>query len=166
MRRSFLWGMLLGAALALAGAAIASVWVRDRPAPLYLRIADDNYHETIDNPEFDAKDGLTSTRLIRSCGIKAFTIDSMIPDHTGSSFVRIDTTPMANLNCLIGEARVHSMSLAITRGLDTTEMVCLPGWPTRFRDDPPVEYQACGGRNPEPIFREPHKGTAPEVQTK
>jgi len=163
MRRSLLWGMILGAALALAGAAFASIWLRDRPVPLYLRISDDNYHETFENPEFEAKDGLTSARLIRSCGIKAFTIDSMQLDHTGSSFIRIDSTPVANLNCLIGEARAHSMSLAITRGMDTGEMMCLPGWPTRFRDDPPAE--SCPDGNPEPIFREPHKPTK-AAQTK
>ena len=164
MRRSFLWGTALGAALALAGAAIASVWIKDRPEPLYLRISDDNYHETFENPEFEAKDGLTSARLIRSCGIKAFTIDSMQVDHTGSSFVRIDSTPAAKLNCLIGEARARSMSLAITRGMDTNEIMCLPGWPTRFRNDPPAE--SCPGGNPDPIFREPHKGAPKAAQIK
>ncbi|WP_143043502.1 hypothetical protein [Sphingopyxis sp. YR583] len=155
MRRSFLWGTALGAALALVGAAIASVWFKDRPEPLYLRIADDNFDEIFAHSSKD-EDGPTSVRLIRSCGIDAFTTDSTIPDHAGSSFVRIDTTPPANLNCLIGEARSHSMSLALARGLDTTTITCLPGWPTRFRNDPPVEYEACRGKNPQPIFEEQH----------
>lgn len=158
MRRSFLVGVTLGAALALGGVAIARFWMSDRPEPLYLRIADDNFGETL-APGSKDEHGPTSVRLIRSCGIDAFTTDSMNPDHAGSSFVRIDTTPPANLNCLIGEARAHSMSLALARGVDTTTIACLPGWPTRFRNDPPSEYELCRGKNPQPIFEEQH-GTA------
>ena len=166
MQRSFLWGLALGATLALGGVAVARVWIKDRPEPLYLRIADDNFHETFDteNPEFQPEDGPTSMRLIRGCKIATFMIDTRGLDHTGSSFVRIDSTPKAKLNCLIGEARAHSMSLAITRGLDTTEIVCVPGWPTRFRDDPPAE--PCPRGNPDPIFRERHKETTETAQTK
>lgn len=159
MRRSFLGGIALGAVLALGSVMVAGIWLKDQPEPLYLRIADDNFHETFDaeNPEFKPEHGPTSVRLIRGCKIAAFTTDNMGLDHTGSSFVRIDSTPKANLNCLIGEARSHSMSLAITRGLDTTAIECFPGWPTRFRDDPPAE--SCPAGNPAPIFREPHNRT-------
>lgn len=154
-RRHFLLGVLFGAVLALLGMAVAEIGFSKREEPLYLRIADDNFDEMFD-PQFKPETGPTSARLIRSCGIGAFTTDNMIPDHTGSSFVRIDTTPRARLNCLIGEARAHSMSLAITRGLDTTEINCLPGWPTRFQPFDPVEYEACRGKNPEPLFEEAH----------
>ena len=159
MRRSFLPGVALGAALALSSVAIVSIWGSARTEPLYLRIADDNFGETL-APGSKNEHGPTSVRLIRSCGINAFTTDLTIPDHAGSSFVRIDTTPPANLNCLIGEARAHSMSLALARGADTTTIACLPGWPTRFRNDPPVEYEACRGKNPRPIFEEQHGAAA------
>lgn len=164
MRRSFLVGVALGAALALGGVATARFWMSDRPEPIYLRIADDNFGETL-APGSKDEHGPTSVRLILSCGIDAFKTDLMIPDHTGSSFVRIDTTPPANLNCLIGEARAHSMSLALVRGVDRTTIACLPGWPTRFRNDPPVEYEACRGKNPQPIFEEKH-GVAPTLPLK
>lgn len=154
-RRHLLWGVLLGAVLALLGMAVAEIRFSSREEPLYLRIADDNFDE-ISGAQIRAEDGPTSVRLIRSCGIDAFTVDSMIPDHVGSSFVRIDTTPEARLNCLIGEARTHSMSLAITRGQNTTEINCLPGWPTRFRHFDPTDYEACRGKNPEPVFEEAH----------
>ena len=157
MRRSFLVGIALGAALVLSSVTIANLWIGDRTEPLYLRIADDNFDETL-APDFKDEDGPTSPRLVRSCGIDAFTTDLSVPDHGGSSFVRIDMTTTANLNCLIGEARAHRMSLAITRGQDMIEIECLPGWPTRFKDDLPTE--ACPNGNIQPIFREPHPDIA------
>src|SRR5690606_39906727 len=133
MRRSFLAGMLLGSALALASALGAQAWSASREEPLYLRIADDDYDD-LSLSDRKAEDGPTSARLIRACGVEKFSLDLAIPDHAGSAFVEIDSTPRPRLNCLIGEARIHGLSLAVVRGLDTAAFECLPGWPSRFRE--------------------------------
>ena len=104
--------MACGAALVLASAAIASMWLKEEPEVLYLRIAEDNFDYML-APNHRDEDGPISLQLVQRCGIKAFTLDSAIPDRTGSAFVEVETTPRANLNCVIGEARLQGLSLAI-----------------------------------------------------
>lgn len=151
MRRAFLWGLALGAALVLGSTAIANAWMNGRPEPLYLRIADDNYDHLL-GPDHKAEDGPTSARLIRRCGINKFTIDLPIVDHSGSAFVDLESTPRPKLNCLIGEARIHSLSLAIVDGENMTNFECLPGWPSRFQRFNPGDYQFCQNGRPNPVF--------------
>lgn len=158
MNRSFLWGLALGATLVLGTTAIASVWMKDRPDPLYLRIADDNYDYLL-GPDHKAEDGPTSARLIRRCGINKFTIDLPMLDHSGSAFVDLESTPRPKLNCLIGEARIHSLSLAIMDGENVASFECLPGWPSRFRRFDPGDYQFCPDGRPN---RDLGKATAPQ----
>ncbi|MBL9071614.1 MAG: hypothetical protein JNM03_16655 [Sphingopyxis sp.] len=151
MRRSFLWGAALGAALALGSAALATLWVRDRAQPVYLRIADDNFDEML-AADFKAEEGPTSARLIRRCGIGEFTLDLAIPDHGGSAFVKLEGTPRSKLNCLIGEARIHGLSLAIVDGENRENFECLPGWPSRFRRFDAADYGFCPDGKPNPVF--------------
>ena len=152
MRRTLLIGMVSGAALALASAAIASIWHNDKRQTLYLRIADDNFDHLL-APDHQDEDGPISAKLARRCGINKFTLDLAVPDHTGSAFVELETTPPANLNCLIGEARVHALSLAIVDGMNITSFECLPGWPSRFQKVEGGNFELCQGRNPDPIFK-------------
>lgn len=116
-RRSFLIGMLTGAALAVAGAGTATL-VSKKQSSQYLRVMDDNFDHTL-APNYRADDGPLSPRLIRNCKIERFVTDSALPDHTGSSFVKIDGTAKAKLNCLIGQARANSLSIALVDGIDT-----------------------------------------------
>ncbi|MCW0199612.1 hypothetical protein [Sphingopyxis sp.] len=150
-RRPFLIGMLAGAALALASAATAA-WLSKEDAPQYLRIVDDNY-EHILGPNYKLEDGPTSAKIIRDCKVQQFVTDTSLPDYAGSSFVKIDGIPKANLNCIIGEARINSMSIAIVDGIDLTPTDCIGGWPTRFQDEEAGNFELCrGGKNPDPIF--------------
>jgi len=151
MRRSLLTGMLLGSALTLASALGAQAWSASREEPLYLRIADDD-HDDLAQTDRKAEDSPTSARLIRACGIDKFSLDLAIPDHEGSAFVEIDSTPRPRLNCLIGEARIHGLSLAVVRGLDTAAFECLPGWPSRFRKLDAADYQFCPHGRPNEII--------------
>ena len=149
--RPFLIGMLSGAALALISAA-AAAWLSKEDAPQYLRIVDDNYDYTL-GPTYKPEDGPTSAQIIRDCKIEQFTTDTSRADYAGSSFVRIDGMPKANLNCVIGEARIRSMSIVITDGIDMTPTDCVGGWPTRFQKEEAGNFELCrGGKNPNPIF--------------
>lgn len=150
-RRSFLMGMSVGAALTLASAA-AAAWLSKEDASQYLRIVDDNFEYTL-GPNYKPEDGPTSAKLIRDCKIEQFVTDTSQLDYAGSSFVKIDGMPKANLNCVIGEARINSMSIAIVDGIDTTPTDCIGGWPTRFQDEEAGNFELCrGGKNPNPIF--------------
>ena len=150
MRRSLLVGVAGGAALALGSVAAASIWLKEEPQALYLRIADDNFDYML-APGHEPEDGPTSARLIRHCGIDAFTLDLASPDHAGSAFVNLEKTPRARLNCLIGEARIHGLSLAIVDGEDTASFECLPGWPSRFQRFNPADYGFCPNGEPNPV---------------
>ena len=57
----------------------------------------------------------------------------MIPDHAGSSYVSLEKTPKAQINCVVGKARVKGLTLAFVDGFDTSEIACLPGDPTAFK---------------------------------
>lgn len=150
-RRPFLMGMLAGAAFAIASAGAATL-LSEKQATQYLRVIDDNF-DYILGPNHQPEDGPLSPRLIRNCKIEQFVTDSAQPDYTGSSFVKIDGMPKANLNCLIGEARANSLSIAIVDGIDTTPTDCIGGWPTRFQKEASVGFELCRGqKNPEPIF--------------
>ena len=142
--------MVGGATLALASVAIATIWIRPDTDPVYLRIADDNF-DLILSAGHDPEDGPTSARLIRHCGIETFNLDLAIPDHGGSAFVNLESTPRAKLNCLIGEARIHGLSLAIVDGEDTAAFECLPGWPSRFQRFDPADYGFCPKGEPNPV---------------
>ncbi|MGH6650097.1 MAG: hypothetical protein ACREB7_03100 [Sphingopyxis sp.] len=150
MRRSLLIGMACGAALALASAAIANTWLVEEPKALYLRIADDNFDYML-APGYRDGDGPISPQLVRHCGVNRFTVDLAIPDHAGSAFVNLENTPRAQLNCLIGEARIHGLSLAIVDGEDTASFECLPGWPSRFQRFNPADYGFCPKGEPNPV---------------
>ncbi|KQZ64838.1 hypothetical protein EEB18_016390 [Sphingopyxis sp. OPL5] len=143
-------GIAIGAMLALAGVAVAAVWIAPRTEPTYLRIADDDIDHLLSS-DHEPEDGPTSARLIRHCGIDAFTLDLAIPDHAGSAFVNLEKTPRARLNCLIGEARIHGLSLAIVDGEDTASFECLPGWPSRFQRFDPADYGFCPKGEPNPV---------------
>ncbi len=149
-RRPFLIGMLTGAAFAIASAGVAA-WYSGEPAAQYLRVIDDNFDHIL-GPNHEPKDGPLSAKLIRNCKIKRFVTDTPGLDYAGSSFVKIDGMPKANLNCLIGEARINSMSLAIVDEIDTIPTDCLGGWPTRFKNREAGDFQLCRGKNPNPIF--------------
>ena len=149
-RRSFLIGMLTGAAFAIASAGVAA-WYPDEPETQYLRVIDDNFDYLL-GPNHEPKDGTMSGKIIRDCKIENFVFDVGGMDAAASSFVKIDGMPKANLNCLIGEARINSMSIAITDGIDTTPTDCLGGWPTRFKNREAGDFQLCRGKNPNPIF--------------
>ncbi|WP_432767704.1 MAG: hypothetical protein HEQ22_09670 [Sphingopyxis sp.] len=153
-RRLFLVGMSAGAALAIAGAGAATLF-SEKQATQYLRVIDDNFDYAL-GPNHASEDGPLSPRLIRNCKIEQFVTDSAQPDYTGSSFVKIDGMPKANLNCLIGEARANSLSLAIVDGIDTTPADCIDGWPTRFQKAASGGFELCRGHtNPNPIFMPP-----------
>lgn len=150
-RRTFLLGMLAGAALGIASAGAATLF-SEKPAIQYLRVIDDNF-DYILGPNHAPEDGPLSPRLIRNCKIEQFVTDSAQPDYSGSSFVKIDGMPKANLNCLIGEARANSLSFAIVDGIDTTPTDCIDGWPTRFQTESSGGFELCRGqKNPNPIF--------------
>ena len=149
-RRPFLFGMLTGVALAIASTAIAA-WLSEDEVPQYLRVVDDNYGFIL-GPNYRPEDGPTSAKIIKDCKIEQFVTDTSQPDYAGSSFVKIDGMPKANLNCLIGEARLNSMSIAIVDGIDTTPTDCLGGWPTRFQEQEAGGFELCRGKNPNPIF--------------
>ncbi|HET6525211.1 hypothetical protein [Sphingopyxis sp.] len=150
-RRPFLIGMLSGVALAIASVGGATL-LSKKQAPQYLRVIDDNPH-SIQGPNNEQEFGPLSARLIRNCKIERFVTDSPQPDYTGSSFVKIDGMPKAYLNCLIGEARTNSLSIAIVDGIDTTPAECIGGWPTRFQKESPGGFELCRGqKNPNPIF--------------
>ncbi|WOF42082.1 hypothetical protein KNJ79_12740 [Sphingopyxis indica] len=149
-RRTFLVGTLIGAIFAISSMAMAS-WMSDDEPNQYLRIIDDNY-DYILGPNHKPEDGPLSTKIIRNCKIEAFVTDTSQLDYAGSSFVKIDGMPKANLNCLIGEARINSMSIAITDGIDTTPTDCIGGWPTRFQKQEAGNFELCRGKNPNPIF--------------
>lgn len=150
-RRPFLTGMLAGAALAIASTGVA-MFLSGKQTPQYLRVIDDNF-DYILGSNHSPEDGPLSPRLIRNCKIKQFMMDGAQVDYTGSSFVKIDGMPKANLNCLIGEARIHSLSIAIVDGINTTPTDCIGGWPTRFQKDAAESAEFCLGRkNPNPIF--------------
>ena len=142
--------MVGGATLALAGVAIATIWIRPDADPVYLRIADDNFDYLL-GPDHGPGDGPMSARLIRHCGIETFTLDLAVPDRGGSAFVNLENTPRAKLNCLIGEARIHGLSLAIVDGEDTAAFECLPGWPSRFQRFDPADYGSCPKGEPNPV---------------
>lgn len=148
MRRTLLMGMACGAALALASVAAARIWLKEEPRALHLRIADDNFDYVL-APGYRDDTGPISAQLVRRCGINAFTLDSAIPDRTGSTFVEIGTTPRAKLNCLIGEARLQGLSMAIVDGMDMTSFECLPGRPSRFQKAD-GNFGACPEREPDP----------------
>lgn len=148
MHRSLLIGMVCGATLALASAAIASIWLNEKPEALYLRIAEDSFDYML-APGHRDEDGPISPQLVRRCGIKEFLLDSAVPDRTGSAFVKIETTPRANLNCLIGEARLQGLSLAIVDGMDKTSFECLPGRPSRFQKED-GNFGGCPEQKPDP----------------
>ena len=151
--------MASGAALALASVAIASIWIEPDVQPVYLRIADDNFDYLL-GPDYEPEGGPTSAKLIRHCGIDNFTLDLPIPDHAGSAFVNLQTTPRAKLNCLIGEARIHGLSLAIVDGENKEHFECLSGWPSRFQRYDPGDYGFCPKGRPDAIFR---KSLSPSV---
>ncbi len=150
MRRTLLIGVAIGAALGLAGAAIASIWFDEKPKPLHLRIVDDNF-DYILAPKHRDEDGPISPRLARHCGIDQFTVDLAVPDHAGSTFVDLEKTPRAKINCLIGEARIHGLSLAIVDGDDRSNFECLPGWPSRFQRFDRADYGFCPRGEPNQV---------------
>ncbi|WP_447756799.1 hypothetical protein [Sphingopyxis fribergensis] len=149
-RRPLLIGVLIGAILAIAATAVTA-WLREERSPQYLRIIDDNY-DYILGPSYKWEDGPLSAKIIRVCKIQQFVTDALQADYSGSSFVKIDGMPKANLNCAIGEARIHSMSFAIVDGIDTTPTDCIGGWPTRFQKQEAGNFELCRGKNPNPIF--------------
>lgn len=150
-RRPFLIGMLAGAASALASVAAVASLSEDGTVQ-YLRVADDNY-EHILGLNYKPEDGPTSAKIIRDCKIEQFVTDVSQPDYAGSSFVKIDGMPKANLNCVIGEARINSMSIAIVDGIDAIPIDCIGGWPTRFQKEEAGGFELCRGhKNPYPIF--------------
>ena len=149
--RSVLGGVAPGATLAIGGVLIADIWLKDQPKPLYLRIADDNFDHIL-GPDYRAEDGPMSARLIRHCGIDRFTTISALPDYAGSSLVPLASTPEAKINCLIGEARIHALSLAVAPGPDTANFECLPGWPSRFQPFNAADYELCRGHKPDATF--------------
>jgi hypothetical protein len=143
--------MLAGAALATASVGAAAL-LSKKQAGQYLRVIDDNPY-SIQGPNHEQEFGPLSARLIRNCKIEKFVTESAQPDYTGSSFVKIDGIPKAHLNCLIGEARTNSLSIAIVDGIDTTPADCIGGWPTRFQNDAAGGFELCRGqKNPNPIF--------------
>lgn len=130
---------------------VAASWLSGEEPAQYLRIVDDNY-DYILGPTYKPEGGPLSAKIIRDCKIDQFVTDSSQPDYAGSSFVKIDGMPKANLNCLIGEARLNSMSIAITDDIDTTPTDCIGGWPTRFQKKEAGNFELCRGKNPNPIF--------------
>jgi len=151
MRRTLLIGMASGAALALASVAVATIWLKPQSQPIYLRIADDNFDHLL-GPDFEPEGAPTSAQLIRHCGIESFTLDLAVPDHAGSAFVNLETTPRAKLNCLIGEARIHGLSMAIVDGENRENFECMAGWPSRFQRYDPADYGFCPKGQPNAIF--------------
>lgn len=149
-RRAFLIGTLIGAILAISATALAALLSEDE-APQYLRVVDDNY-DYILGPDHKPEDGPLSTKIMRDCKIEQFVTDTSQLDYAGSSFVKIDGMPKANLNCVIGEARIHGMSIVIADGVDTTPTDCIGGWPTRFQKQEAGNFELCRGKNPNPIF--------------
>jgi hypothetical protein len=147
-----LMGMLAGAALAATSSGFAALWFAANEEPQYLRVIDDDFDHIL-GPDYKAEEGPTSVNLIRNCRIESFVTDVGQLDHAGSSFVRLDATPWPKLNCLIGEARMRDMSIAIVHGVDNTTVDCLGGWPTRFKEREAGDFALCvGGKNPNPIF--------------
>ncbi|WP_447755004.1 hypothetical protein [Sphingopyxis fribergensis] len=150
-RRPFLIGILAGIALATASVGGATL-LSKKQTDQFLRVIDDNPH-SIQGPNNEREFGPLSVRLIRNCKIEKFVTDSPQPDYTGSSFVKIDGMPKAQLNCLIGEARTNSLSIAIVDGIDTTPAECIGGWPTRFQNEAIGGFGLCRGqKNPNPVF--------------
>ncbi|MBJ7499378.1 MAG: hypothetical protein JHC57_06470 [Sphingopyxis sp.] len=147
-----LLGALIGVVMALSSVAVATMWFGKEPERLYLRIADDNFDHIL-GPDYKAEDGPVSVKLIRHCGIDEFTTISALPDYAGSSLVPLDSTSEGEINCLIGEARIHALSLAIAAGPDEANFECLPGWPSRFQPFNASDYELCRGHKPDAIFR-------------
>lgn len=153
MNRAFLVGMLTGSVLAIATCSAAILWLGKGQDRLYLRVVDDNFDYILGPNYKPEKEGPAGLKLLRDCKIGSFLTDAGGNDAASSSFISLDTTPPENLNCLIGEARTHSMSIAIAKGVDNTPTDCLGGWPTRFRDFEAGDFNLCaGGKNPNPIF--------------
>lgn len=98
-----------------------------------------------------------SARLIRYCGIDRFTTINALPDYVGSSLVPLESTPEGKINCLIGEARIHALSLAIAAGPDTANFECLPGWPSRFQPFNAADYELCRDHKPDATYRSTRK---------
>lgn len=112
-------------------AAVVELWPREAPPGLHLRVAEDF---TVEPKGFDQeKTGMISAMLARRCGISRFGIDLTFPDHTGSVFVSLDAVPGGQVNCLIREARIHDLTVAVTRGQSTEAIECMDGRPARFR---------------------------------
>jgi hypothetical protein len=153
MNRKFLLGVLAGAALGISASGASTMWLRNDKEPLYLRLIDDNFDHIL-GPDYKPEtEGPAGLKLLRDCKIMTFLTDAGGPDAASSSFISLEATPPANLNCIIGEARIHSMSIAVVRGIDTTPTDCLGGWPTRFLDREAGDFNLCvGGKNPNPIF--------------
>lgn len=150
-RRPFLLGMFFGAALSIISAGV-SILLSDKPEAQYLRVIDDSFDYILGSNSV-REDGPLSPRLIRNCKIEQFVTDTAQPDYAGSSFVKIDGMPKANLNCLIGEARINSLSFAIVDGINRTPADCIDGWPARFQKEAFGGFELCRGqRNPNPIF--------------
>ncbi len=153
MNRAFLVGVLTGTALGISTWGVTTLWLRNDQEPLYLRLVDDNFDYLLGSNYLPEKEGPAGLKLLRDCKIETFLTDAGGNDAAPSSFVSLDATPPENVNCLIGEARIRSMSLAIVRGIDSTPTDCLGGWPTRFLDREAGDFNLCvGGKNPNPIF--------------
>jgi hypothetical protein len=153
-RRPFLIGMLAGASMVIGSSGVASL-LNKKPAIQYLRVIDDN-GEKVSAIKRSPEHGPLSARLIRNCKIQQFVTDTEQLDYAGSSFVKIDGMAKSNLNCLIGEARIHSLSIAIVDGIDTTPADCIEGWPTRAQKVASGGFELCPEQqNPNPIFISP-----------
>ncbi|PQM26926.1 hypothetical protein CVO77_18300 [Sphingopyxis lindanitolerans] len=141
MNRSALLWMLAGALPVALAAAVVSLWPKDEPVGLYLRIVDDNVDLPADYQW--EKVGAFSSMLARKCGINRFETDSMGVDHMGSSFVPLDDASTSELDCLIGEARIHGMTIAVSRGTTPETVECLPGHPARFQPPENIDQNAA-----------------------
>ncbi len=153
MNRTYLVGVLTGSALGIVAWGAASLWLPNDQQPLYLRLIDDNFDHIL-GPDYKPEtEGPAGLKLLRDCKITAFLTDAGGNDAASSSFIALDATSPEKVNCLIGEARIRSMSIAIVQGIDTTPTDCLGGWPTRFRDREAGDFNLCvGGKNPNPVF--------------
>ena len=134
MRRTFLTGMLIGVVLTLLTTVGTQFISKGKGELAYLRLADDNFELMMSNAT-KPEDGPLSVQLLRACGISDFQVDLMIPDHAGSSYVPLDNASKKQLNCLVGKARMKGLTLAFVDGFDTSEIACLPGNPTTFKEN-------------------------------
>jgi hypothetical protein len=136
------------------GSFAAAEWLSDDQYPQYLRVIDDNYDHLL-RKDHKWEEGPTSAKLIRNCKIEAFVNDSLGLHYAGSSFVKIKGVPIANLNCLLGEARINAMSVAVVARIDSTPTDCIDGWPTRSKDGVAIFGHCRGEKEPDPVYVSP-----------